>query len=219
MASLQLVEGLIGTICAIACFYYARQGMLAAETQTSLHAAPLEYARRNPFAAVFGALALGFLISSWSMYALPRPAGIAPRTIEKWHTITKTIPGPDPAQAAKIAALQTTLNTDTATIAAQTAEIDRLKGFLAKSPRRSRRSSTTIGANPGDAKANPEGTTAVLNRAYNPASTAGGTAAPAGPPPSAAPQSTTAAPVNPVQSAPARTPNGASQTPAGTPPH
>jgi len=208
MASLQLVEGLIGTICAIACLYYARQGMLAAELQTSLHAAPVEYARRNPFAAVFGALALGFLISSWSMYVLPRPVGIAPHAIEKWHTITKNVPTPDPAQAAKVAALQTTINADAATISAQTAEIDRLKQLLTKSPRRSRRS---IGTNPGDVT----GTAAALNRTFNPASAATGMAAPASPPPSAPTQSTATAPANPAQATAAGTP----QNPATTPPH
>ena len=136
MASLQIMEGLIGTVCALACLYYARQGSFATQPQSSSQAAPPwhsalgEYARKNPFAAVFGALALGFLLSSWSMVALPRTPLPQSRTIERWHTVTRNIA--DPAQNAKIATLQATINTDNAAIAAQKSEIDRLKQLLAK---------------------------------------------------------------------------------------
>jgi len=93
---------------------------------------------------VFGALALGFLFSSWSMSASPHgPVLQQPRTVEKWHVVTKTVPvRPDPAQAAKLAALQETINADNAMIASQKAEIDRLKLLLGKQmvPARSARS-------------------------------------------------------------------------------
>jgi hypothetical protein len=213
MPSLEILEGLIGTACAVACLYYARLGALAGPQNSMPVAAPWhnalgEYARRNPFALVFGALALGFLISSWSMYALPRPAAIAPRTIEKWRTITKNVPAPDPAQAAKIAALQTAVNADTATIAAQTAEIDRLKQLLVKSPHHSRQ----------PAIVNPKGATADLNRTFNPGNTTGGATVPAGAPASSPGQSpATNGP--PTQNPAAAPPNGASQDSTTTPPH
>jgi hypothetical protein len=136
MQSLQIMEGLIGTACALACLYYARQGSFATQPQSSPQAAPPwhsalgEYARKNPFAAVFGALALGFLLSSWSMVALPRAPLAQSRTVERWHTVTRAVA--DPAQNAKIATLQATLNTDNTAIAAQKSEIDRLKQLLAK---------------------------------------------------------------------------------------
>lgn len=221
MPSLAILEGLIGTVCAVACLYYARRGALAGpqnymHADVPWHSALGEYARRNPFAAVFGGLALGFLISSWSMYVLPRPAGNAPRTIEKWHTVTKAVP--DPAQAAKITALQNTVNADAATIAAQTAEIDRLKQLTTKSPRRSRRASTTIGGTTGPTE---RGTAADLNKVFNPATAAPAAAAPASPPPPLTTQSTAPAPGNatPAQSPAAATPNGTSQNPPTTPPH
>ncbi|HLY05018.1 MAG TPA: hypothetical protein VKR31_04660 [Rhizomicrobium sp.] len=220
MPSLAILEGLIGTGCAVACLYYARLGALAGpqnyvQAQVPWHSALGEYARRNPFAVVFGALAFGFLVSSWSMYALPRPGNVEPRVVEKWRTIAKNVPTPDPAQAAKIAALQTTINTDTATIAAQTAEINRLKQLIGKSPRRSgRRSFTTTGANPG-------GTAADLNRTFNPANAATGTTAPATAPQPVPTQGPATAPASepPAQSPTAATPNSAPQSPSTTPPH
>jgi hypothetical protein len=139
MPSLEILEGLIGTGCAVACLYYARLGALAAGPQSSAtpeapwHSALGEYARRNPFAAVFGALAFGFLASSWSMYIAPRAIALpAPRTVEKWHVITKNVPTADPEQSARIAALQTTINTDVTTIASQQTEIARLKHLIGK---------------------------------------------------------------------------------------
>jgi hypothetical protein len=202
MPSLEILEGLIGTGCAVACLYYARIGALATGPHAVPQAAPWhsalgEYARRNPFAAVFGALALGFLASSWSMYIAPRAIALpVPHTVEKWHTITKNVPVPDPAQAAKIAALQTTINTDATMIAGQKAEIDRLKQLLGKSTaRRSARSSRVPGGNTG---ATGEGTAAALNQNFNPANAAPVAAAPANPPPSAtntsAPNATSGAP-------------------------
>jgi len=139
MPSLEILEGLIGTGCAVACLYYARLGALDAGPQsmpsaaTPWHSALGEYARRNPFAAVFGALAFGFLASSWSMYIAPRAIALpAPRVIEKWHVITKNVPTADPEQSARIAALQTTINADAATIASQQTEMARLKHLLGK---------------------------------------------------------------------------------------
>jgi len=215
MASLQLVEGLIGTACAIACLYYARLGMLATGPRSSVQTAPsrygalMEYARQNPFAAVFGALALGFLVSSWSMYALPRPAGTEPRPIEKWHTVTKNVPVPDPAQAAKIATLQNTVTSDATTIATQQSEIDRLKQILTKYT--SHRGARSI-ASSRDVSTE-EGTAATLNRTFNPANAAQSAQTP---PPSAATQSTVTAP---PPGTPPATPGAASQSPSGTPPH
>lgn len=217
MPSLAILEGLIGTGCAVACLYYARLGAFAGPhnvvpASVPWHSALGEYARRNPFAAVFGALAFGFLVSSWSMYIAPRAIALpTSHVVEKWRTVTKNIPTPDPAQAAKIAALQTTINADAATIASQQTEIARLKQMFTKSPRRSRRSSTTIG--PGDT--NPEGTAAALNKTFNPAGVDTATATPASPPPSAG--TTTPTSPTPVQSPAAG--NGTSQTPASTPPH
>src|SRR5947209_6766294 len=138
MQSLQLMEGLIGTGCAVACLYYARRGILATQpgnspqTSAPWHRALGEYARQNPFAAVFGALAFGFLASSWMMYASPRAVVLPPRTIEKLHTVTRNVPTPDPAQTARIAALQTVINANTVTIASQKTEIEGLKKLLAK---------------------------------------------------------------------------------------
>jgi hypothetical protein len=225
MASLQFVEGLIGTACAIACLYYARRGTLATEPQGSpqvsapWHSALGEYARRNPFAAVFGALALGFLISSWSMYALPRTIPVAPpHAVEKPHTITRNVPVSDPAQAARITALQSTVSADAATIVAQKTEIDRLKQLLAKfTTRRGARSSTMAGSNtaPSEAKANPsapEGTAATLNKSFNPASVATGAAAPASSSPSPTNQSPVTVPGNGT-STNVVSPAGASNTP------
>ena len=234
MPSLEILEGLIGTACAVACLYYARLGMLTAGSQSPPPAAAPwhsmlgEYARRNPFAAVFGALAFGFLVSSWSMYIAPRAIALpAPHPIEKWHVITKNVPTPDRAQAAKIATLQTTIDTGAATIAAQKTEIDRLKQVLAKSAlRHGVRSSALTGGNtsPAEAKETPnplEGTTAALNKNFNPAGTATGAAAPASPPPPVPNQGTVASPGNATstQSTVAGTPNGASQNSAGSPPH
>lgn len=215
MPSLAIVEGLIGTGCAVACLYYARLGAFAGPqnvvpASVPWHSAVGEYARRNPFAAVFGALAFGFLVSSWSMYIAPRAIALrTPHVVEKWRTVTKSIPTPDPAQAAKIAALQTTINADAATMASQQTEIARLKQMLTK-PRHSLRPSIVGGGNAGPAQ---QGTAADLNRAYNPAG--GAAAAPATPPPA------TAAPANvpPTQSPAAGTANAASQNPAPTPPH
>ena len=139
MPSLEILEGLIGTACAVTCLYYVRLGALAGP-QNSLegavpwHSALGEYARRNPFAAVFGALAFGFLASSWSMYIAPRAIALpAPRVVERWHTITKTVSTSDPAQTARIASLQTTISSDAATIASQQTEIARLKHQIGKS--------------------------------------------------------------------------------------
>ncbi|HEX3430971.1 MAG TPA: hypothetical protein VHT03_08795 [Rhizomicrobium sp.] len=139
MSSLQILEGLIGTACAVACLYYARQGHLATEPAGSVqmaqpwHSTLGEYARKNPFAAAFGALALGFLISSWSMYVSPRAVVLAsPRSVEKWHTVTRNVPTSDPAQAAKIAALQNSVNADAVTIAELRTDIDRLNRLLSK---------------------------------------------------------------------------------------
>lgn len=138
MPSLEVLEGLIGTACAVACLYYARQGSLATVPENFQQSAPWhsalgEYARRNPFAAVFGALAFGFLVSSWSMTVMPRSMPLqSPRTVDKLPELTRYVPTPDPAQAAKIASLRTTINADAATIASQNAEIDRLKQLLSK---------------------------------------------------------------------------------------
>lgn len=198
MSSLQIVEGLIGTACAIACLYYARQGSLATHPQTSLqtavpwHSALGEYARRNPFAAVFGALALGFLLSSWGMYISPRGMALpAPRAIEKWHVVTKNVPTPDPAQTAKLATLQTTVNADQAMIASQKAEIDRLTHLLgkpaipgnyAKRSRRTAMDNAEASAAPAAAKPDtiaPGATTAELNMHSNaPATNAGALTSP-----------------------------------------
>ena len=223
MPSLEILEGLIGTACAVACLYYARLGALAGpqnsvQANVPWHSALGEYARRNPFAAVFGALAFGFLASSWSMYIAPRAIALpAPHAIEKWHTITKTVSAPDPAQALKITALQTTINADDATIAGQKTEIDRLNQLLAKfTPRRGARSSALTGGNTGPTEnPNPsEGTAAALNKSFNPASVAPAAAAPTNPPPSAAGQNTATAPGNGTspQSPAAGTPNAASQS-------
>ena len=133
MPSLEILEGLIGTACAVTCLYYVRLGALAGPQNVPQEAVPWhsalgEYARRNPFAAVFGALAFGFLASSWSMYIAPRALALpAPRVVERWHTITKNVPTSDPAQTARIASLQTTISSDAATIASQQTEIARLK--------------------------------------------------------------------------------------------
>src|SRR5438105_3355058 len=189
MQSLQIMEGLIGTGRAIACVYYARHGSLAAGANTSLQSVPWhsalgEYARRNPFAAVFGALALGFLVSSWGMYVSPRAIPLPPRTIEKWHTITRNVATPDPAQLAKMAALQTTISADAATITSQKTEIDRLKQLLGKpesnnTRHRTRPSAATAGADaafrPTEAKDTaivPGATAAGANTHANPPSAA-----------------------------------------------
>jgi len=233
MPSLEILEGLIGTACAVACLYYARLGALAEGPQNSppatapWHSAVGEYARRNPFAAVFGALAFGFLVSSWSMYIAPHALALAaPRTVEKWHVITKTVATPDPSQAGKITALQTTIDADAATIAAQKTEIDRLKQSLAKSAtRHGLRSSALAGGNtaPGEAKEIPnplEGAAAALNRNFNPVSTATGVAAPASlPPPVTTQGSAVSGNATSTQSTVAGTPNGAAQNSAGSPPH
>ena len=220
MASLQLVEGLIGTACAVACLYYARQATLAAEPHASLHndapwyGAVVDYAQRNPFAVVFGALALGFLLSSWSMYALPRSVA-APRMIEQARVITKTVVKADPAEAAKIATLQGTLRADAATIAAQATEIDRLKQLLARPARHSRHASATIAANPADA--NPQGGASDLDKAYSPAAAA----AAANPPSSTSGLSTATAAANTpsVQAPAAGTANAAAPDSTTAPPH
>lgn len=221
MPSLAILEGLIGTGCAVACLYYARLGAIAGPPYSvqivaaPWHSALGEYARRNPFAAIFGALAFGFLVSSWSMYALPRPVNPEPRAVERWHTITKNVATPDPAQAAKIVALQTTVNTDTATIAGQNEEVARLKQLLAKyTTRRGVRSTANTGA--AETKENPnssEATAAALNKTFNPASAAAG-GAPSSQPPPGTTQTTATPPGNA-----AATPSGSPQNPAGTPPH
>jgi hypothetical protein len=226
MPSLEILEGLIGTGCAVACLYYARLGALAAGPQNSppagtpWHSALGEYARRNPFAAVFGALAFGFLVSSWSMYIAPRAIALpVPRTVEKWHVITKNVATPDRAQAEKITALQTTIDTDAATISAQKTEIDRLKQLVAKSAtRHGLRSSALAG---GNTEANPlEGTTAVLNKSFNPASTATGAAAPASPPPPVTNQGSAAAPgTSTTATSPATGSNAAPTNSTSGPPH
>jgi len=214
MLSLQIMEGLIGAACAIACLYYARQGRLATAPQSSSQAAPPwhsavgEHARKNPFAAVFGALALGFLLSSWSMYALPRST--SPRMIEKWHTITRNVQTPDPTQAAKIAALQTTINANTATIASQKTEIDRLNRLLAK--RSFARSNRAYGE---DANANT--TTATVAADTRPAPTDFATAANAGTPvPPAATQSN-AGSASPTGNGPPAGVNGSAADPNAPP--
>ena len=220
MPSLAILEGLIGTACAVTCLYYARLGALAApqnpvQTMVPWHSALGEYARRNPFAVVFGALAFGFLVSSWSMYALPRPMGVESRAIEKWHTVTKNVPIADPAQAAKIAALQNTINADTATIAGQNAQIDGLKQSLAKfTTRRGARSSAIPAGTKGTTE---EGTAATLNKSFNTTGAAAETPATTSAPPPAATQNTTPAPPNetPTQNNTAATP----QNPPASPPH
>jgi len=238
MPSLQIMEGLIGTACAVACLYYARRGTLATQPQNfpqapvPWHSALGEYARKNPFAAVFGALAFGFLASSWMMYASPRAIALPPRTVEKLHTITRNVPMPDPAQAARITALQTIINANTVTIASQKTEIDGLKKLLAKAALDSTRRGTlrrqaeangdTV-ARPTEAKnmANAPGATAAgaTTRANPPgAATEANTGAAATPPPSQSvqtPGNGTAA--NPP--APAETSNTAPPNPASTIPH
>lgn len=223
MPSLAILEGLIGTGCAVACLYYARLGALAGhqpsvQAGVPWHSALGEYARRNPFAAVFGALALGFLVSSWSMYALPRPVNAEPRAVERWHTITKTVPTADPAQAAKITTLQTTINADAATIAGQNAEIDRLKQSLAKFTTRRGVRSTAIGGGNTAARENAgPSEAAVLNKSFNTTGAATATTVPVNPPPPAAIQNTTTAPANgtPTQNNAAATP----QNPPSPQPH
>jgi hypothetical protein len=207
MPSLEILEGLIGTGCAVACLYYARLGAVAGP-QNSVplnvpwHSALGEYARRNPFAAVFGALALGFLASSWSMYVAPRAIALpTPRVIEKWHVVTKNVTTADPAQAARIASLQTTITADTATIASQQTEIARLKHLLGKpATRAARQAATEPSTNPADTRAATTAGTEANPRASE---------TPAGNPNAAAAPST-----QPV--APTATPNTA---PAGDVPH
>jgi|SRR5579871_2602915 len=211
MSSLQILEGLIGTACALACLYYARQGSLATVPQSSpriavpWHSAVGEYARRNPFAAAFGALALGFLISSWSMYISPRAVVLAPqRTVEKWHTITRTVATADPAQTAKITELQNTIATDQTTIAQLKSDVDRLNRLLTRhtAARRSygETANTTLpggyldahpaaadvgAANPGPVATPPAQSNQVI------ASPAPGNSAPASPSNAAPPPTTT----------------------------
>ena len=204
MSSLQVVEGLIGTGCAIASLYYVRRGMRAAQPQTSQQAlswqsALAEYARKNPFAAVFGALALGFLFSSWSIAASPHATTLVPpHPGEKLRTITRNVPVPDPAQAAKIATLQTTINANNVTIASQKAEIDRLTGLLAKPAFRSRRTRgfaatpaelANAGAppNPMDTRTNAPLPAAPANAYTSPAAVAAGANTQQGANPPAAP--------------------------------
>src|SRR5205085_7737304 len=151
-----------------------------------------------PCAAVFGALALGFLVSSWGMYVSPRAIPLPPRTIEKWHTITRNVATPDPAQLAKMAALQTTISADAATITSQKTEIDRLKQLLGKpesnnTRHRTRPSAATAGA---DAAFRP---TEAKDTAIVPGATAAGANTHANPP-SAAPEANTGAAANPPPS-------------------
>ena len=186
MQSLQIMEGLIGTACALACLYYVRRGSLALQPRNAngtilseavpWHSALGEYARRNPFAAVFGALALGFLFSSWSMSVSPPGMALQqPRTVEKWHVVTKTVPVRlDPVQAAKLATLEQTINADNGMIASQKAEIDRLRLLLEKQtvPARSARSTRRRGVESmataaGSTAASPPPTTAELNQRAN----------------------------------------------------
>lgn len=204
MPSLEILEGLIGTGCAVACLYYARLGAVAGP-QNSVplnvpwHSALGEYARRNPFAAVFGALALGFLASSWSMYVAPRAIALpTPRVIEKWHVVTKNVATTDPAQAARIASLQTTINADTATIASQQTEIARLKHLLGRPAIRAARPAATEPANEA-------------------AATGTGTNPPASQTPTANPNAAAAPSTQPT--APAATPYTTSPSPAGDVPH
>jgi len=226
MQSLQIMEGLIGTACAVACLYYARRSTLAAQPQNfpqapvPWHSALGEYARRNPFAAVFGALAFGFLASSWMMYAAPRAIALPPRTVEKVHTITRNVPTPDPAQTARITALQTIINANTVTIASQKSEIDGLKKLLAKAALDSTRHGTLrrqSEAN-GDAAARP---TEAKNTAIVPGATAAGAAARANPP-SFAPDANAGAAASPPPSQPTQgsvtTPGNGTSTnaPAGS---
>lgn len=227
MSSLQIMEGLIGAACAVACLYYARIGALAAGPQNSpqpvpWHSALGEFARRNPFAAVFGALALGFLLSSWGMYVSPRAAALpAARTIEKWHTITRTVAAPDPVLTARAAELQTTINADTATIASQQAEIGRLNRLLATHRKVRTRAMGGADAAPANTIA-PEPPAAELNMRSNPAALAPPTNAGAGasPPPSGTngsnvPASGTSTNVT----APAATPNAPPPNSANPVPH
>jgi hypothetical protein len=238
MQSLQIMEGLIGTACAIACFYYARHGALATQPPSSVQAAPWhsalgEYARRNPFAAVFGALAFGFLVSSWGMYISPRALPLPARTVEKWHVVTKAVPTADPTQTARIAALQTTISADATTMASQKTEIDRLKQLLGKTAfarnsakRASVRPAAAMGsaetaAGPVDVKENsiaPAETAAASSLRSTPASAApdANAAAVPNPPPPQASQGTVTAPGNAAvgNSSAAAPPNS-----AGTVPH
>ncbi|HEX9159926.1 MAG TPA: hypothetical protein VF835_06835 [Rhizomicrobium sp.] len=204
MPSLEILEGLIGTGCAVACLYYARLGAVAGP-QNSVplnvpwHSALGEYARRNPFAAVFGALAFGFLASSWSMYIAPRAIALpSPRVIEKWHVVTKNVATADPAQTARIASLQTTINADTATIASQQTEIARLKHLLGRPATRAARPAATEPANEA-------------------AATGTGNNPPVSQTPTANPNAAAAPSTQPA--APAATPYTTPPSPAGDVPH